>query len=35
MKKLYCIISGKYRKFEKQKNIKRVRKNDSPSYYLQ
>ena len=35
MAKLYYIICGRYRKFEKSENIKPFRKNISSLYYLQ
>ena len=35
MKKLYCVICSKYRKFEKPKILCLLEKNDSSFYYLQ
>ena len=34
MKKLYCIICGKHRKFEKSKILCLLEKNISSPYYL-
>ena len=34
MKKLYCVICGKYRKFEKPKISYQIRKNISSFYYI-